>query len=326
MMGVTGTSLGTQEASRLRDLDIGSVVLLGQPPRGVAGVRALTDRIRAAGDVPGVPVLVAADQEGGTVQRLTGSGFSTIPRATVQATSSAGALRTSWVRYGNQMRQAGVGYDLAPVTDLVTASNANRNAPIGQLHRNYGTTSASVVRSTTSVVSGLHAARIASSAKHFPGLGAVTTNTDYGVATDTTTTKNSESVKVFQQVSKSGVSSVMVSSAIYTKIDPGRPALFSHTIITGMLRNGLGYKGVIISDDLGQAGAVKKWPAAVRGTTFLQAGGDLVVDADAASVRAMVADTLAKAKSNAAFRAQVKASAGRVLALKAQAGLVTCRA
>lgn len=323
MMGVEGSQIGPQETAHLRNLRIGSVVLLQTPVMSRDAVARLTRSIVAAGGGD-IPVLVSADQEGGTVQRLKGSGFSTIPAATVQATWSTGTLSSSWATYGSQMRAAGVLYDLAPVTDLVAPDAVSSNAPIGQLHRNYGTTTTSVARSVGAVISGLDRAGVAASAKHFPGLGAVTTNTDFGVATDETTTTSSPSIAGFRSAIASGVGSVMVSSAIYEKIDPGVAGVFSSRIVTGLLRNQLGYTGVAISDDLGNAKSVAGAPAAERGTRFLLAGGDIAMDADPATIQAMVDNTLARAQSDHAFAASLTAKVARVLALKASVGLVHC--
>ena len=132
--------------------------------------------------------------------------------------------------------------------------------------------------SIAAVIRGLTKAKVASSAKHFPGLGSVKVNTDFGVAVDTTTDANSDSIASFRAAMKAGVSSVMVSSAKYQKLDPGVPAMFSKKITTDLLRTKLGFDGVIISDDLGNAKAVASVPAAQRGTTFLVAGGDLVIN------------------------------------------------
>jgi len=323
MMSVQGSSLGSQESAHLHDLRIGSVVLLGTPAIGSSGVKALTSSIVAAAGGP-IPVVVAADQEGGLVQRLQGSGFSTIPKATVQATWSPGTLTSNWHTYGSQMRGAGVLMNLAPVTDLVTAADVSTNAPIGQLYRNYGTTTTSVATSVTAVITGLRQVPVASTSKHFPGLGAVTTNTDYGVATDTTTTSTSPSIQGFSAAARAGVSSIMVSSAIYQKIDANVPAVFSSRIITGLLRDQLHYTGVVISDDLGNAKSVAAVPAAERGTRFLLAGGDIAMDADPNTIQAMVGNTLARAGSDATFAASLTSRVARVLALKAEVGLVRC--
>jgi len=323
MMGVEGSSIGPQESAHLHNLRIGSVVLLQTPVMSQSAVRALTESIVRAGGGR-VPVLVSADQEGGLVQRLKGSGFSTIPAATEQATWSTSALSSAWATYGAQLHGAGVRYNLAPVTDLVTPEYVSTNAPIGQLHRNYGTTTTSVARSVGAVIDGLDRAGVAASAKHFPGLGAVTTNTDFGVATDYTTTTSSPSLDGFRAAIRAGAASVMVSSAIYEKIDPGVAAVFSSRIVTGLLRQQLGYTGVAISDDLGNAKSVAAVPAAERGTRFLLAGGDIAMDADPATIEAMVDNTLARAASDHAFAASITAKVARVLALKARVGLVSC--
>ncbi len=323
MMAVTGSQIGPQEAQHLRDLGIGSVVLLKTPAIGLDAVRQVTNSIVSAGSDK-IPVLVSADQEGGLVQRLAGPGFSTIPAATVQATWSTSGLTMSWMAYASQMRAAGVLMNLAPVTDLVTPGDVATNAPIGQLHRNYGTSTTSVARSVSAVIAGLRRERVASTAKHFPGLGAVTTNTDFGVATDTTTTSDSPSLAGFGAASHAGVSSVMVSSAIYQRIDPGVAAVFSSKIVTGLLRNRIGFGGVIISDDLGNAKSVAAVPAAERGTRFLLAGGDIAMDADLYTIQAMVDNTLNRAESDRTFAASLTARVARVLALKASVGLVDC--
>lgn len=325
MMAISQTSPGSQ-TSLVGTAKVGSVLLLARPANGARSTRVLTKAIAAQAADPDVPILIAADQEGGLVQRLSGTGFTRIPSATTQAGWSPAKLESAWAGYGREMRAAGVAYDLAPVADVVASSNPASNAPIGALHRQYGATAAKAGPSIAAVIRGLTKAKVASSAKHFPGLGSVKVNTDFGVAVDTTTDANSDSIASFRAAMKAGVSSVMVSSAKYQKLDPGVPAMFSKKITTDLLRTKLGFDGVIISDDLGNAKAVASVPAAQRGTTFLVAGGDLVINANPASVRAMVANTIAKAKSDPDFGKAVTAKAGRVLAMKASVGQLSCEA
>jgi beta-N-acetylhexosaminidase len=116
---------------------------------------------------------------------------------------------------------------------------------------------------------------------------------------------------------------VMVALATYTKIDPAELAVFSPTVMR-LLRNGLGFSGVIVSDDLGEAAAVQAIPAGTRAIDFLTAGGDLITSQSLAPAEQMAAAVLAKASGNAAFRATVDAAAQRVLAAKQAAGLLPC--
>ena len=97
-------------------------------------------------------------------------------------------------------------------------------------------------------------------AKHFPGLGRVNGNTDTtsGV-TDRVATRSSIDVAPFRAALTSGARFLMVSSAIYSGIDAHRPAAFSSTVITGMIRGDLGFTGVVVSDDLGSSWQVREW-------------------------------------------------------------------
>jgi beta-N-acetylhexosaminidase len=115
---------------------------------------------------------------------------------------------------------------------------------------------------------------------------------------------------------------MMMSTAIYALIDPGTPAAFSSTIVTGILRQRLGFSGVIISDDLGAAAQVAATPVGQRAVDFVAAGGDLVLTVVASQTPAMTAALLARASTDPSFKSQVDAAALRVLRLKQAAGLL----
>ena len=301
----------------------GAVILLGNRTEPLTQVATYTRRLQAASPAQ-FPVLVAVDQEGGLVQRLQGPGFETIPAAIEQAQVPADQLRADWQRWGGQLAQAGVLFDLAPVADVVPADQAATNEAIGQLRRGFGADAAVVSDRVTQVVQGLASAGVASSVKHFPGLGQVKSNTDFGVATDTVIGPDDPGLAVFASAIKAGTDSVMISSAIYTKIDPDHQAVFSSTVITDLLRTKLGYDKVVISDDLGAAQSVAQIPAGERAVRFIKAGGDLVINADPDTIGAMVKALSAKADADPAFAAKITASAARVLTLKQGLGQLRC--
>jgi beta-N-acetylhexosaminidase len=116
----------------------------------------------------------------------------------------------------------------------------------------------------------------------------------------------------------------MVSSAIYSKLDPEVRAVFSRPVVTGLLRETLDYDGVVVSDDLGGAAAVAGTPAAERATRFVAAGGDIVLTGLPQTVPTMAAALRDKATAEPGFAAQVDAAATRVLELKAKRGVATC--
>jgi beta-N-acetylhexosaminidase len=168
------------------------------------------------------------------------------------------------------------------------------------------------------------AAGVMTVAKHFPGLGRVTGNTDVTPdVVDNVTTADDPYLNSFRAAIGAGVPMVMVALATYTKIDPTELAVFSPTVMR-LLRGGLGFGGVIVSDDMGQAAAVQAIPLAARATGFLTAGGDLVTSQSLGPAEQMAAAVLAKASVNAAFRATVDAAAQRVLVAKQAAGLLPC--
>lgn len=305
----------------VRNNNIGSVIYLGSEPRSQRDTAVMSSRM-SGWAAKGIGVLMAVDQEGGQVQRLAGTGFSDMPSAVTQSQMSDAELRTSWARWGKELRSAGVRYDLAPVADVVPEDMSKANEPIGALRRGYGSTDAQVGAKATAVVQGLADAGVASSLKHYPGLGRVTTNTDFGSATDTVTTL--ADAKSFRTAMAAGASSVMISSTIYDKIDPGVHAVFSSKIITDGLRGQDGWDKVVISDDLGAAAAVANTPAKDRGVRFIAAGGDLVINADPGLMADMVAGVEQKAQGDQAFADELPKHVARVLALKAEVGLVEC--
>ena len=127
----------------------------------------------------------------------------------------------------------------------------------------------------------------------------------------------------FRDAISVGVPFVMVALATYTKIAPDRLAVFSPAVMQ-LLRSNLGFGGVIISDDLGQAAAVAAIPAGERAIDFLAAGGDMVTSQSLAPAETMASAVLAKATADPSFRAAVDSAAMRVLNAKQAYGLLPC--
>jgi beta-N-acetylhexosaminidase len=167
-------------------------------------------------------------------------------------------------------------------------------------------------------------AGIATAVKHFPGLGRVRGNTDYMTrVVDSTTTRHDDALAGFQAAVASGVDMVMVSSAFYNKIDDEHRAAFSTMIIGEMLRDDLGFTGVVISDDMA-AVAMRTLPPDERSLRFIRAGGDLLIIGDA-SIATTMADAIKdEAADDPDFAKRVDESAARVVAMKERRGLARC--
>jgi beta-N-acetylhexosaminidase len=196
------------------------------------------------------------------------------------------------------------------------------NPPIGDLRREYSHHYPVVKEKGIAVLLGLRAGGVSTTAKHFPGLGRVTRNTDTSSGvTDTITTSTSVYLQPFAAAVAVKVPFVMMSTAIYTRIDPNNPGAFSKKV-TGLLRSTLGYHGVIISDDLGAAKQVTGYSVASRALRFEQAGGDMILTVNAGQAATMIGAILARMRTDSAFRGHVHAAALRVLKAKQARGLL----
>ncbi len=304
---------------------VGAVIYLGGWT-GQATIRSTSAHLQGSA-TPGVGLFIAADQEGGAVQQLKGAGFTNLPAARVQGQQSPETLHTNAARTGRELRAVGVNVDLAPVADTVPASMLSTNQPIGRFGRQYSTDPAVVARAVPAVVEGLQSAGVVATVKHFPGLGRVTGNTDLTATgiTDSTTGPGDAYLGPFSAGIDARVGLVMVSSARYPLLDPtGTQAVFSRPIVTGLLRETMGWQGVVVSDDIGAAAAVATVPASDRAVRFLAAGGDLVLTARADQVQGMIAAIRSRADQDGAFGAAVELSVKRVLAVKERFGLLRC--
>ena len=324
---VVGAPLGAAvgpSVDLVKRLPVGGVLLTGRSRSGVAAVAARTAALQQA--VAGrVGLLVAADQEGGQVQTLTGPGFSAIPTAVEQGRWSTTKLTDAAAGWGGELKAAGVNLDLAPVSDVLSVQLGPSNLAVGVSRRTFGTEPGAVGSGVLAFADGLSRAGVAAAVKHFPGLGQVRANTDHTAnVRDTTTDGDSPSIEPFRRAITAGVPVVMISSAVYTRIDATQPAAFSRAVVTDLLRTQLGFGGVVISDDLGRAVAVAGVPAAQRAVRFVAAGGDLVLTVDPKTAGPMIDALVARAAADPEFATALTASARRVLDVKHAQGLLRC--
>ncbi len=325
MVAVSSTGLGGSERDTLAESRAGSAILLGNSTAGAAATRRVVGDVRDSTRRPGgIRTLLAVDQEGGGVQRLRGPGFTEIPSAEQQAERSDVRLTRDAERWGRELTDAGLDANLAPVADVVPADLGDGNAPIGALQRGYGSDPGTVAAKASAFVRGMNRAGVATAVKHFPGLGRVRGNTDFARrVVDRQTTRDGAQVAAYRSVIEARVDMVMVSSAYYERIDPRRRAAFSPVVLTDLLREDLGFSGVVISDDLAAAAMADVDPEQ-RALRFLGAGGDLMIIGDAGLVDRMAQAVRERMASDARFAERVRQSATRVVAMKARRGLVEC--
>jgi beta-N-acetylhexosaminidase len=292
--------------TRIRRGELGGVLFLGNGWLTPSSVKKFTAQLQKAACTRGEPLLVAVDQEGGIVKRLSWAPPTEAPAdmrnpadAHAQAAGAAAALR-----------RAGIDVDFAPVVD--TPSSAS-NFLGSRAFSHSRTWNASMARA---FVGGLQQHGIAATAKHFPGLGLAGGNTDNGqIEIDAAARKIEQGLLPFQAAVKAGVKLVMVSTAIYPKLDASRkPAAFSSRIINGILRHQLGFTGVTVTDSL-TAPAPDAIPHAA--TKAMLAGSDLLIWGSESSAEQGYATLVADSAGSQRLQDRLAQAAGRIRTLKA---------
>jgi beta-N-acetylhexosaminidase len=313
--GTSATALDADALAAVRDSHVGGIFLKGRSTSPANASLAVVQAAQAA-SADGIPLSVSTDQEGGQVQVLQGPGFDRMPTAVAQGALDPGTLRTDAAQWGAQLRAAGVNLDLAPVADIVPDGTAAQNPPIGAFQRQYGGDAATVSAHAAAFAAGLRDAGVQSTAKHFPGLGHVTGNTDTTAGvTDDVVGPDSPDVGVYRDLASSGVDAVMISSAIYSRIDASQPAAFSPAVL--QLLRGTGFRGITMTDDMSKAVQVQSVAPADRAVRAIDAGVDIVLISNYPDLAApMTQAVVARAQSDPAFRAKVDAAARAVVTWK----------
>lgn len=326
MVGLDGSRTASSLDAMIADDHIGNIFFIGGW-RDSGNVLDASDHVQqqaTSASTKKVGFLIAADQEGGQVQQLKGTGFPPLPSALDQGAMPS-AQRLDLTRsIGRQLKTAGVNMNLAPVADTVPPGNPRSNEPIGRWSRQYGNDPATAAAGVTDAVKGMESGGVLTTLKHFPGLGRVTGNTDFTTSgiVDNQTTADDQYLQPFRAGIAAGAGAVMVSSAYYAKIDPAHQAIFSAKVMN-VLRQDLGFTGVVISDDL-NAVAIRSVATGERAVQMIRAGGDIALTGLAAAGPLMAEAITLEADADPTFRAQVDASVTRVLTLKTRAGLTPC--
>ncbi len=321
MVGVDATGPTAAQLNKLESLDVGNIILNGNSHRSRHHVALLTANLASHLTVAGAAPFISTDQEGGEVQRLSGTGFSQMPTALVQGQLPRRELRADATTWGHQLARAGVNLNLAPDADTVPAKHARQNQPIGRYDREFGHNPTVVANHVVAVVRGEMSAGVDVTIKHFPGIGRATGNTDLARHVTDPTTRHDPYLAPFRAGVDAGAPFVMVSLATYPSIDSHHAACFSPVVMTKMLRGSLGFRGVIISDSF-NAKAIESVAPAVQAVNFFRAGGTMLLDTDPRPIRTMEHAIATRIALKPHFAATIKAAVIAVLDAKAAAHLL----
>ena len=321
MTGFTGTALRAEARHLIAGLHIGNVVLMGHNVGTPAQVLRLTRDLQSlALEANGAGLLVATDQEGGTVQRLR-AGFTALPdAATVGAARRPDLARELGRVTGEELRAVGVNMDLAPVLDV---NDNPRNPVIGR--RAFGVTPAVVEAATLAYLDGLHAAGVIATGKHFPGHGNTSTDSHLTlpVVRKGRPALAATELRPFRAAVAAEIDVIMTAHVAYPALDPsGMPATVSAPILTGVLRDEMGFPGLIITDDMAMRGITSVLPPEEAAVRAVLAGADIVLCAcTVGHITRLRAGLLQAVADGRLSMERVDASVKRVLDLKAHYGV-----
>ena len=319
MFSVSGPRLTDHERDEMRRNHLGSVILFERNYRDKAQLERLTTQIQAAarrGTDPSIGALIAVDQEGGIVKR-----FDDMPpwySAPEMGSRGRSFTADQGSKTGRALRSASINVDLAPVADLdIPPEHVMRDRSFGSRPKRVGSLVAAFG-------SGLQEHRVAAAAKHFPGLGGATRDTDYGpsyVSRSKRKLRRADRVP-FERAVGARFGMVMVSHAMYLNDGGWIPASMSPHIVKNRLRRDLGYEGVAISDALEAVGWRFDGNIAKACKATISAGIDLALITGGVDAAGRCADSIRRAVVNEKLSVRrIDEAVARVLALKAWVGV-----
>jgi beta-N-acetylhexosaminidase len=309
MTGMDGRAPSRELLARVRAGQVGGVILFARNIGTTSQVSHLIDDLQAAAAVGGnAPLLIAVDQEGGAVKRLAAAPPDRSPAA-MGREGNAAEVESEGHATAAYLRQLGIDVDLAPVLDTPASpssflgSRAFSDDP--RLNAELG----------TAFVGGLQRGGVAATAKHFPGLGTARKSTDTNNVLLATSERALERrLLPFARAIGAGVKVVMVSNAGYTAYDAsGVPAVLSRPIVTGLLRERLDFRGVVISDAMEAPGPRARRGAAV---SAIVAGVDVLLYTGERASRDAYAELVAAAENGTLPMRLLRSSTARIATLK----------
>ncbi|WP_431960422.1 glycoside hydrolase family 3 protein [Actinacidiphila sp. bgisy160] len=314
--GFHGTTAPEWLLRRLAE-GLGSVALFARNIESPGQLAALTAQLRAVR----TDVLIAADEEGGDVTRLEARGGSSFPgNLALGAVDDTALTRDVAAALGRRLAECGVNLNWAPSADV---NSDPRNPVIGV--RSFGSEPLLVARHTAAYVEGLQSAGVAACTKHFPGHGDTSVDSHHAlprVDVDPATLHARE-LAPFRAALAAGSKAVMSAHILVPALDPDRPATLSPAALTGLLRDELGYDGLIVTDGI-EMRAIADVYGIERGTVLaLAAGADAICVggglAEEETVVALRDAIVAAVRDGDLPRQRLADAAGRVRSLAAWA-------
>jgi beta-N-acetylhexosaminidase len=307
----TETTYTPEQAALVRPFQPGGVILYDYAMGTQQQVR---DLLAGGQHDSSIPMFTMTDEEGGYVDRLNPYLGWRMSAPQIAATGDPRVAEREGAKTARDMLSFGFNADLAPVTDVAVAMGPD------QWGRVFGTTPQPVITYAGAWLQGLQEAGVVGSLKHFPGLGAATSDAHTGLPVIDRTREQIEATTLapYRALIASGqVYMIMSTDLLMPALDPTFPAEISKPIITGILRDELHYDGVAITDALYMNGITDHWSFSQAAVLAIEAGNDMIMAPWNPAMIQNIVDGLKQALHDGGLTmAQVDNSVRRILALK----------
>lgn len=330
--GIEGTQLGQDAVQAVQDYQVGGVILFDRNVESAGQLAELTNGLK---DLNGdyTPLFLCVDQEGGRVDRMPPEVDDLPPALDFGAIADAGARMDACFALGQtlaaQCAAFGFNMDFAPSMDIW--SNPE-NTVIGD--RAFGTDAATVTGAANEAALGILSGGVIPVAKHFPGHGDTAVDSHYGLPVVDKTLEELEERElvpfrqaidttcVYGTYGDAAIPAVMVAHILMTQLDPDWPASLSHKVVTGLLREELGFDGVVCTDDLTMGALSETWGVGEAAVLAVEAGCDLLLVCHGADNLTAARDALLEAADSGRLSPErLDESVKRILSLKVEYGL-----
>jgi len=323
------------------DYQFGAVLYFANNLKETAQAYELTQDFQAAAaQGGGIPLLIAADQEGGSVYRL-GFGTALPGNMALGATYAESGIRYAYEAgriIGSELSVLGINTNLAPVVDV----NSNANNPVIGL-RSYSDDAAMVGMLASATVAGMADYNVIGCAKHFPGDGDTATDSHYGLplVDKSREVLMENELKPYTLAVEQGIEMIMTAHILYPQLERDRivsnktgaaeslPATMSDDILTGLLKNEMGFDGIVVTDAMNMAGITDKWDQVQPVVIAIQAGVDMICmpctlycKADLTNLDAIINGVIAAVETGVIPMSRINDALTRILTVKENRGIL----
>lgn len=313
-VGIEGYTLDDNSRKLIEEYNVGGIILFGKNVDSSNQLLSLINSLKEANSKNRIPLFISVDEEGGRVSRM--------PKEIKKLPTSKriGQMNNKELSYkigtilAEELNMFGFNMDFAPVLDI----NSNpKNPVIGD--RAYGAELEIVRDLGIETMKGIQSGGIISVIKHFPGHGDTSVDSHIGLPTIEHDIERLNSLELvpFKDAIKNGADTIMVAHILLSKIDPDYPSSLSKTIITDILREQLGFNGVVISDDMTMGAIVENYEIGNAAIKAINAGSDIVLVAHGLDNSLAVINSIKEAVANGIISEErLNESVYRILSLK----------